>query len=207
MEPAHPNLPGIPPALKPPVTQSSWHLEECLGKKKMGIKEPLENGVRYSQSWGTTAKFWLILSIKRKRLMLWCCCSNLSIGTILLPKMGQNCKDGVSVWSGMLTHKVQNPHRSCQRSTEDYWAHQVCPHWAPNPGGWAGVHRKGLVQPSSISSHQLHTEGGPRQEKRFKTLSESFAWHKQWWQMMLWGRGDKIKPFHPLKDRNVGHHP
>lgn len=33
MEAAHPNLPGIPPAPKPPVTQNSWHLEECLGEE------------------------------------------------------------------------------------------------------------------------------------------------------------------------------
>lgn len=60
------------------------------------------------------------------------------------------------------------------------------------------------VQPAPTN---LHTEGGSRPEKTCKIWSESFAWHKQWWQMMLWGRGDKIKPFHPIKARNVGPYP
>lgn len=48
MEPAHPNLPGIPPAPKPPVTQSSWHLEQCLGEKDGNKKAFGKRGVLHA---------------------------------------------------------------------------------------------------------------------------------------------------------------
>lgn len=52
-----------------------------------------------------------------------------------------------------------------------------------------------LSSPAPPSPTNLPTEGGSRPEKRCKILSESFAWHKQWWQMMLWGGGDKTRSF------------